>query len=94
MSNDDQNNKPNKLKDTEQQIVFLGQLLHNLREDDSVDSLIKTTTTYLQKWFDYPFIWIALYDESNKTFYGKGGLTPDGDKSYLDISVVTKPENI
>ena len=94
MSNDDQNNKPNKLKDTEQQIVFLGQLLHNLREDDSVDSLIKTTTTYLQKWFDYPFIWIALYDESNKTFYGKGGLTPDGDKSYLDISVVIKPENI
>jgi len=94
MSNDDQNNKPNKLKDTEQQIVFLGQLLHNLREDDRINSLIKTTTTYLQEWFDYPFIWIAIYDESNKTFYGKGGLTPDGDKSYLSISVVIKPENI
>lgn len=94
MSNDDQNNKPNKLRDTEQQIVFLGQLLHNLREDDRINSLIKTTTTYLQEWFDYPFIWIAIYDESNKTFYGKGGLTPDGDKSYLSISVVIKPENI
>jgi GAF domain-containing protein len=93
MSNDDQNGNPNPSKDTEQQIISLGQLFQNLREDDGVDSLIKTTITYLKEWFDYPFIWIALYDENNKTLYGKGGLTPDGEKSYLRRSLVVKPGN-
>ena len=90
MSNDDQHGNFNKSRDTEQQIISLGQLLQNLREDDRVDSLINTTIAYLQKWFEYPFIWIALYDESNKTLYGKGGLTPDGEKSYLERSIVIK----
>ncbi len=93
MSNDDQNGKFNKPRDTEQQIISLGQLLQNLRENDSVGSLIKTTLAYLKEWFDYPFIWIALYDEGNKTFYGQGGLTPDGEKSYLTKSIVVKSGN-
>jgi len=94
MSNDDQNKQTNKLRDSEQQIALLGQVLQNLREDDRIDSLIKTTIIYLREWFDYPFIWIALYDNRNKTFYGKGGLTPDRDRSYLGTSVVIKPESI
>jgi transcriptional regulator with GAF, ATPase, and Fis domain len=94
MANDDQNGQPHKLQHTEQQIISLGQLLQNLRKDDRVDSLIKTTIAYLQESFEYPFIWIALYDESNKTLYGKGGLTPDRENSYLERSIVIKPENI
>ncbi|MTJ49673.1 GAF domain-containing protein [Dolichospermum sp. UHCC 0259] len=94
MSNDDQNKQPNKLRNSEQQIVLLGQVLQNLREDDRIDSLIKTTIAYLREWFNYPFIWIALYDNSSKTFYGKGGLTPDREKSYLGTSVVITPESI
>ncbi|MEI6443973.1 MAG: hypothetical protein WCO29_12820 [Nostocales cyanobacterium ELA583] len=65
-----------------------------MRKDDSVDSLIKTTIGYFQESFDYPFIWIALYHESNKTLQGKGGLTPDGDKSYLEKSIFIKRESI
>ncbi|MDP5017701.1 MAG: ATP-binding protein [Dolichospermum sp.] len=93
MSNDDQNEQQKKPKAAEQQILSLGQLLQNLREDDSVDALIKNTIGYLKERFDYPFIWIALYDESNKTLYGKGGLTPDGETSYLRRSMVVKPGN-
>ncbi|MTJ51430.1 GAF domain-containing protein [Anabaena sp. UHCC 0253] len=93
MSNDNQNGQQKKPRAAEQQILSLGQLLQNMREDDSVDALIKTTIAYLQEGFDYPFLWIALYDESNKTLYGKGGLTPDGETSYLRRSIVIKPGN-
>ncbi len=93
MSNDDQNGQLKNPKAAEQQILSLGQLLQNMREDDNVDTLIKTTITYLKERFDYAFIWIALYDESNKTLYGKGGLTPDGETSYLRRSIVIKPGN-
>jgi transcriptional regulator with GAF, ATPase, and Fis domain len=93
MSNDNQNGQSKRTSPVEQQILLLGQILQTLREDDGVDTLIKTTLAYLKESFDYPFIWIALYDESNKTLYGKGGLTPDGDTSYLRKTIVVKPGN-
>jgi len=93
MSNDDQNGQQKKPRTAEQEILSLGQLLQNLREGDSVDGLIKNTITYLKERFDYPFIWIALYDESNKTLYGKGGFTPDGETSHLRRSIVVQPGN-
>ncbi|MFM6139773.1 MAG: ATP-binding protein, partial [Sphaerospermopsis kisseleviana] len=93
MSTDNQNDQPPKSGLGAQQIVHLGQLLQNLREDDSVDALIKTTLAYLKECFDYPFIWIALYDPNNKTLYGKGGLTPNGETNYLKRSIVVKPGN-
>jgi hypothetical protein len=41
-----------KIKDAKQQIISLGQLIQNLREDDRLYSLIKTTIAYPQEWFE------------------------------------------
>ncbi|WP_042491060.1 GAF domain-containing protein [Anabaena sp. PCC 7108] len=86
--------QPNKPLSAEQQILLLFQVLQKLREEDNVDVLIKTTITYLQEQFDYQLIWIAVYNQANKTLYGKGGITPDGDTSYLQRAVVLNPGNL
>ncbi|WP_236721448.1 GAF domain-containing protein [Trichormus sp. NMC-1] len=94
MSTDNQMEQPNQPLSAEQQILLLFQILHKLREEENVDVLITTTITYLQQQFDYPLIWIAVYNQANKTLYGKGGITPDGDTSYLQRSVVLNPGNL
>lgn len=94
MSTDDQMGQPNQPLSAEQQILLLFQVLQKLREEDNVDVVIKTTITYLQEQFDYQLIWIAVYNQANKTLYGKGGITPDGDTSYLQRSVLLNPGHL
>ncbi|MFM2064326.1 MAG: hypothetical protein RLZZ507_3997 [Cyanobacteriota bacterium] len=78
----------------EQQILSLGKILQTLREEDDVEVLIKTTIAYLRQHFDYQFIWLALYDSGSKKLHGKGGITPDGETSYLKRSVLLNPGNL
>lgn len=78
----------------EQQILSLGKILQTLREEDDIEVLITATIAYLREQFDYPFIWLGLYDPVSKKIHGQGGITPDGDTSYLKTSVLLKKGNL
>jgi GAF domain-containing protein len=86
--------QPQKPIAAEQQILSLGRVLQSLREEDNVDVLIETTISYLKEQFDYKLIWIALYDRLNHILFGKGGITPDHDTSFLRQRVVLSPGDL
>ncbi|MEA5598377.1 GAF domain-containing protein [Rivularia sp. UHCC 0363] len=83
-----------KFSAAEQQIFTLGRILQTLREEDNADVLIETIISYLKEQFDYPLIWIALYDRLNHILFGKGGVTPDSDNSYLQQRMVLSPGDL
>jgi GAF domain-containing protein len=64
-------------------LVALGRTLQTLREEENADVLIETTLDYLTREFDYRLIWIAFYDRLEHRLFGKGGITPSGDISFL-----------
>ena len=86
--------QPQKSIAAEQQILSLGRVLQNLREEEDVDVLIETTISYLKEQFDYKMIWIALYDRLNHILLGKGGIIPDRDTSFLHQRVVLSPGDL
>jgi len=86
--------QPQKPIAAEQQIILLGRVLQSLREEDDADVLIETTISYLKEQFDYQLIWIALYDRLNHILFGKGGMTPDHDTSFLRQRVVLSPGDL
>ncbi|MEH2278034.1 MAG: GAF domain-containing protein [Nostoc sp.] len=86
--------QPQKPIAAEQQILSLGRVLQSLREEENVDVLIETTISYLKEQFDYRLIWIALYDRLNHILFGKGGITPDPDTSFLRQRVVLSPGDL
>ena len=67
----------------EDQLVALGRALQILREEENADVLIETTLDYLQTEFNYRLIWIGLYDRLDHRLFGKGGITPTGDITFL-----------
>lgn len=69
--------------DNEDQLVTLGRTLQSLREAENADVLIETTLEYLKTEFKYRLIWIGLYDRLGHCLVGKGGITPNGDKTLL-----------
>jgi GAF domain-containing protein/anti-sigma regulatory factor (Ser/Thr protein kinase) len=72
----------------------LGKILQTLRDEDSVDALIKNTILYLREQFDYQFIWLGLYDPVSKKIHGKGGITPDGENACLQRSILINSGNL
>ncbi|WP_392531180.1 GAF domain-containing protein [Nostoc sp. C117] len=86
--------QPQKPIAAEQQILSLGRVLQSLREEDDVDVLIEIIISYLQEQFDYKLIWIALYDRLNHILFGKGGITPDKDTSFLHQRLVLSPGDL
>ncbi|MEH1941167.1 MAG: GAF domain-containing protein [Nostoc sp.] len=86
--------QPQKPIAAEQQILSLGRVLQSLREEDNVEVLIETTISYLKEQFDYSLIWLALYDRLNHILFGKGGITPDRDTSFLRQRVVLSPGDL
>lgn len=83
-----------KFSAAEQQIFSLGRILQILREEDNAEVLIEKTISYLKEQFDYSLIWIALYDRLNHILFGKGGVTPDSENSYLQQRVVLSPGDL
>ncbi|MEG3858279.1 sensor histidine kinase [Microcoleus sp. herbarium12] len=70
-------------KDLDEQIAGMERLLQTLREEENVEVLLETTLGYLQADFDWRLIWIGLYDRQAHRLFGKGGMTPNGDLSFL-----------
>lgn len=64
-------------------LVALGRALQILREEENADVLIETALDYLSQEFSYRLIWIGLYDRLEHRLFGKGGITPTGDTTFL-----------
>ncbi|RUR80934.1 GAF domain-containing protein [Chlorogloeopsis fritschii PCC 9212] len=86
--------QPHNFTAADEQILSLGRVFQSLREEDNFDALIATTLSYLQEQFEYNLIWIALYDRLNHVLFGKGGITPSSDISYLKQRVVLNPGDL
>ena len=86
--------QPYQPRGTEQQIISLGKILQNLRDEEDIEVLITTTVTYLRDNFDYQFIWFGFYDPVSKKLRGNGGITPDGDTKVLKKSILFTPGNV
>ena len=94
MFTDNQMRQHQKVTAAEQQIFSLGRILQSLREEDNADVLIEKTISYFKEQFDYSLIWIALYDRLNHILFGKGGVIPDSENSYLQQRVVLSPGDL
>ncbi|MEG4801364.1 GAF domain-containing protein [Microcoleus sp. ARI1-B5] len=70
-------------KDLDEQVAALERVLQTLREEENVEVLVETALAYLQAEFDWRLIWIGLYDRQGHRLFGKGGMTPNGDLSFL-----------
>jgi GAF domain-containing protein len=94
MLTDNQMAQPQKPPVAEQQIVSLGRILQNLREEDNIEGLVQSIISYIQEQFDYSLIWIALYERLEHILYGKGGITPGKDTQYLTQRWVISPGDL
>ncbi|MCU0546148.1 MAG: GAF domain-containing protein [Oscillatoriaceae cyanobacterium Prado104] len=81
-------------KDFDKQIAALERVLQILREEENVDVLLETTLGYLQAEFDWQVIWIGLYDRTTHRLFGKGGMTPNGDLSFLKQRFTLTPGDL
>lgn len=81
-------------KDLDEQIAALERVLQTLREEENVEVLLETTLGYLQDQFDWRLIWIGLYDRQAHRLFGKGGMTPNGDISFLKQRFALNPGDL
>lgn len=81
-------------KDLDEQIAGLERVLQTLREEENVEVLLETALGYLQAEFDWRLIWIGLYDRQAHRLLGKGGLTPNGDLSFLKQRFALTPGDL
>ncbi|MFE4106591.1 sensor histidine kinase [Almyronema epifaneia] len=57
----------------DKQVVALGRILQTLRELEDLEPLIEAVLEYVSAEFEYPFLWIGLYDRVNHQLQGQGG---------------------
>lgn len=81
-------------KDLDEQIAGLERVLQTLREEENVEVLLETTLSYLRSEFDWRLIWIGLYDRQAHRLFGKGGMTPNGDISFLKQRFALSPGDL
>jgi len=81
-------------KDFGEEITTLDRVLQVLREEENVEVLIDTILNYLQTELNYQLIWIGLYDRLDHRIFGKGGITPDGDISFLKQKFLLNPGDL
>jgi len=87
-------NQQQRPKDLDEQIMNLEGVLQTLREDENVDVLLSTTLSYLQAEFDWRLIWMGLYDRAGHRLFGKGGIIPNGDQSFLKQRFILNPGDL
>ncbi|WP_225913831.1 GAF domain-containing protein [Leptolyngbya ohadii] len=78
----------------EKQLVALGRTVQSLREEKTVDGLIKIALEYFQAEFDYSLVWIGLYDRSEHRLIGKGGHLPKADAAVLKQKITLEPGDL
>jgi GAF domain-containing protein len=78
----------------DKQLVALGRVLQTLREEENSDVLIDTVLNYLKTQFDYSLVWLGLYDRLEHQLFGKGGIIPSGEESFLKQRFSLTPGDI
>jgi GAF domain-containing protein len=78
----------------EKQITTLGRTLQALREETTVDGLVRAALAYLQTEFGYELVWLSLYDPIGHRLQGKGGVSPSHDASFLKQRVHLAPGDL
>ncbi|MGC9504549.1 GAF domain-containing sensor histidine kinase [Baaleninema sp.] len=78
----------------QQQLIALGRTLQTLREEEEIDILVRTTLDYLKSEFDYPLIWIGLYDRLRHRLQGIGGTSPNGTDKLMRQQFALSPGDI
>ncbi len=78
----------------EKQLVALGRVLQILREEENSDVLIDTVINYIHSEFEYSVIWIGLYDRLEHRLFGKGGITPSGEITFLKQRFTLNPGDV
>lgn len=79
---------------TSERLIALSRTLQTLREQEDVDVLVQTTLDYLQAEFDYPLIWLGLYDRLKHCLQGRGGTIPDSADRRLIQQIHLSPGDI
>ncbi|GAB4381150.1 MAG: GAF domain-containing protein [Elainellaceae cyanobacterium] len=78
----------------EKQLIALGRALQALREDETVDGLVKITLDYLRAEFDYCLVWLGLYERVEHRIAGQGGFTPTGEVAFLRQRLQLNPGDL
>lgn len=78
----------------QEQLIALGRTLQTLREEEEIEILVRTTLDYLQSDFDYPLIWIGLYDRLKHRLQGIGGTSPNGTNKVFHQQFALNPGDI
>ncbi len=78
----------------EKQLVGLGKTLQTLRDGENADALVAAALEYLETYFDYSLIWVGLYDRVDHRLFGKGGIAPTSDRSFLRQRFLLQPGDI
>jgi len=86
--------QPKEPQSYDKQLVALGRILQILREEENSDVLIDTVLTYLKTEFNYSLVWVGLYDRLEHRLFGKGGIIPSGDQSFLKQRFNLQPGDI
>ena len=86
--------QPQEPQSYDKQLVALGRILQILREEENSDVLIDTVLNYLKTEFDYSLVWVGLYDRLEHRLFGKGGIMPSGDQSFLKQRFALQPGDI
>jgi GAF domain-containing protein len=86
--------QPKEPQSYDKQLVALGRILQTLREEENSDVLIDTVLNYLKTEFDYSLVWVGLYDRLEHRLFGKGGMIPVVDQSFLKQRFNLQPGDI
>lgn len=78
----------------DRQLVALGRALQALREEETVDGVVKIALDYIQAEFVYTLTWIGLYDQVEHKLFGKGGSCPSGETALLRQPMVLSPGDL
>jgi GAF domain-containing protein len=81
-------------KTYESQIIDISRVLQVFREDENTDALIETTIQHIREAFSYRLIWVGIYDRLEHRMIGKGGITPDGDTTFLKQRFLLNPGDL
>lgn len=78
----------------EQNFAALEEVLQALQAPLTPERLVELTLDFLKSQFSYSLIWIALYDRSDQTLVGHGGITPSGETSWLQQRFSLSPGDL
>ncbi|TVR05577.1 MAG: GAF domain-containing protein, partial [Phormidium sp. GEM2.Bin31] len=63
---------------SENPLISLSHTLQTLRDQESIEALVRTTLDYLQREFNYALLWVGVYDRLTHRLQGVAGQLGEG----------------